>query len=224
MKSVDNISAKQWTELTDTGYTITSIELSKEHLSTIRSDLKKWTSGTSDGRAVSVGRIHYELVDNKIFVDSEQVRRLLSTFEPYCRKYFGPRYSDIRLSTVQLVVSSPGSYDQCWHADNADRGLTFVIPLVDITKENGTTQLIAGSHKLKSVRNLGIKSPLLSRTDLLIMDARLLHRGSRNVCTNVRPILVFRYDDVKTPAPGSGYLGALARDAIGSILFSFFSQ
>ena len=218
-----SIPAQQWAELTDIGYTINKIELSKADLSIIHSDVIKLTSDAKDGLTVSPGRIHFELVGNKVFVDSKEVQSLLSSFQPMCRKYFGPRYPDVRLSTVQLVQSSPGSCHQCWHADNAYKGLTFVIPLIDITKENGTTQLATGSHNPLYVRKLGIASPVLTRSDLMVMDARLLHRGSKNVSTDIRPILVFRYDDVNTPAPGSGYFGAILRNTIGNILFSLLS-
>jgi hypothetical protein len=223
LKSSDIIPAQQWAELTNIGYTIKPIELSKADLSTIHVDVKKLTSNASDGHLASPGRIHFELVGNKVFVDSKEVQSLLSSFQPMCRKYFGPRYPDVRLSTVQLVQSSPGSCDQCWHADNADRGLTFVVPIIDITKDNGTTQLVTGSHNTMSIRNLGIVSPLLTRSELMVMDARLLHRGSKNVSTDVRPILVFRYDDMNTPAPGSGSFGAIVRNTIGNILFSLLS-
>jgi ectoine hydroxylase-related dioxygenase (phytanoyl-CoA dioxygenase family) len=215
---------KQSAELTAVGYTIKSIDLSKAELSTIQGEANTiMTSDVSTGRVVSPGRIHFELVGNKIFVDSKEVQRLLSSFQPICRRYFGTRYPNIRLSTVQLVQSLPGSIDQCWHADNANKGLTFVIPLVDITKENGTTQLIAGTHEPTSYRNARIVNPLLISSELLIMDARLLHRGSRNTSAFARPILVFRYDDVRTPAPGSGYIGAMVRNAIGDALFRIFS-
>jgi hypothetical protein len=223
LKSRHTIPVQQWADLTDIGFTISPIELSKADLSVIHADVEKLTSNTNDGVTVSPGRIHFELVGNKVFADSKEVQSLLSSFQPMCRKYFGPRYPHVRLSTVQLVQSSPGSCDQCWHADNADKGLTFIIPLIDITKQNGTTQLVTGSHNLLSVRKLEIASPVLTCSDLLVMDARLLHRGSKNISTDVRPILVFRYDDVKTPAPGSGYFGAILRNAIGNILFSLLS-
>ncbi len=59
---------------------------------------------------------------------------------------------------------------------------TVLIPLVEITQENGPTQFIRGSHN-KAVVNISqaeIYAPLLSPGDIVIFDGRTLHQGSVN--------------------------------------------
>lgn len=59
---------------------------------------------------------------------------------------------------------------------------TVLIPLVQITPENGPTQFIKGSHTKLIVdeeREL-LYSPLLAPGDIVLFDGRTLHRGSAN--------------------------------------------
>lgn len=59
---------------------------------------------------------------------------------------------------------------------------TVLIPLVEITKENGPTEFIKGSHRIPIVDDTAaeIYAPLLSPGDVVIFDGRTLHRGSAN--------------------------------------------
>ncbi len=59
---------------------------------------------------------------------------------------------------------------------------TVLMPLVQITHENGPTQLVKGSHRQLRVEEsrAEIYAPLLSPGDVLIFDGRILHRGSAN--------------------------------------------
>lgn len=59
---------------------------------------------------------------------------------------------------------------------------TVFIPLVDITRENGPTEFVKGSHKIKKVdeTQVEIYAPLLSKGDILIFDGRVIHRGTPN--------------------------------------------
>lgn len=59
---------------------------------------------------------------------------------------------------------------------------TVLIPLVKITKENGPTEFIKGSHRQKFVveTKSEISAPLLSPGDLIIFEGRTLHRGAAN--------------------------------------------
>ena len=67
---------------------------------------------------------------------------------------------------------------------------TVLIPLVQITRENGPTQFIRGTHKKPIVDDSKetFYSPLLSRGDMVIFDGRLLHRGSANQTQEERVI------------------------------------
>jgi ectoine hydroxylase-related dioxygenase (phytanoyl-CoA dioxygenase family) len=67
---------------------------------------------------------------------------------------------------------------------------SVLIPLIQITKENGPTQLVKGSHRKLIVEEnqAEIYAPLLSPGDLLIFDGRVLHRGSANTSNEERLI------------------------------------
>lgn len=60
--------------------------------------------------------------------------------------------------------------------------LTVFIPLAEITRENGPTEFIKGSHKKKIVDEASaeIYSPTLSPGDIIIFDGRTLHQGTPN--------------------------------------------
>ena len=51
-------------------------------------------------------------------------------------------------SELQLLQAQPLALAQFFHQDNARRGLTIVVPLVDIIHELGPTELLSGSHRM----------------------------------------------------------------------------
>jgi hypothetical protein len=51
-------------------------------------------------------------------------------------------------SELQLLQAQPLARAQFFHQDNARRGLTIVVPLIDIIHELGPTELLSGSHRL----------------------------------------------------------------------------
>ena len=55
-----------------------------------------------------------------------------------------------RRTQMQVLYSlaSPGSEDQFFHQDNRRRGLTVLVPLVDVPSELGPTQFLLGTHRL----------------------------------------------------------------------------
>ncbi|MDR3492568.1 MAG: phytanoyl-CoA dioxygenase family protein [Gammaproteobacteria bacterium] len=59
---------------------------------------------------------------------------------------------------------------------------TVLMPLVEITKLNGPTEFIKGSHKkmIAKENTERLYAPLLSPGDVVIFDGRTLHRGSAN--------------------------------------------
>ena len=59
---------------------------------------------------------------------------------------------------------------------------TVFLPLMEITRENGPTEFIKGSHLKKSGddSHAEIYAPLLSPGDMVIFDGRTLHRGTPN--------------------------------------------
>lgn len=59
---------------------------------------------------------------------------------------------------------------------------TVLIPLVDITEENGPTRFVKGTHKQTQVivNEQSAYAPLLTPGDVTIFDGRILHKGSAN--------------------------------------------
>ena len=175
-------------------------------------------------KEVSKGRLHYNLL-RSTFVESKVIKDLIAEhLLPIAVSELGVEVNQMVMTEVQVVDSLPGSDIQIWHADNAKRGITFIIPLVDLTNQNGPTELITGSHSLwnntfgwicgyggENGFSLSLVKPLLRSGDCLIMDARLLHRGGANLSDTSRPILVIRYDSVKSQPPGMTVIGATAR-------------
>ena len=111
-------------------------------------------------------------------------------------------HAHIELSMAQLLDSRPGSLPQNWHADNASGGWTVIMPLVDVTPQNGPTALQIGSHHYNRSWPMGwatavfsatrLAFPEMARGDVLIYSSMLVHRGEANLSATSRPILVFR--------------------------------
>ena len=129
----------------------------------------------------------------------------------------------VYVSEMQFLLSDTGSASQFWHSDNTLGGLTFIVPLVDITTSNGTEIMPSSASWTKyiphwanrylihlntpiswlaSVGLVDTVTPVVKAGDAVIFDARCLHRGKGNAGGNPRPILVFRYDFTHRRAPG----------------------
>ncbi len=67
---------------------------------------------------------------------------------------------------------------------------TVLIPLIDLTHENGPTEFIKGSHLHPVIDESTVQgyAPLLSRGDFVMFDGRTLHRGQANQTKNERLI------------------------------------
>jgi len=121
------------------------------------------------------------------------------------------QWDDLHLCNLSLVISTPGSSEQAWHADgghvNLEQHLSchvlnVFVPLKCITPEMGPTQLRPGTHY--HTRNLAPMllaararktlrtpiAPLLSLGDVLVFDYRILHRGLANLSSQNRSFLV----------------------------------
>jgi ectoine hydroxylase-related dioxygenase (phytanoyl-CoA dioxygenase family) len=67
---------------------------------------------------------------------------------------------------------------------------TVLIPLVEITNENGPTEFIKQSHRVPIIykESYEIYAPLLSPGDMVIFEGRTMHRGSANYTNEERLI------------------------------------
>ena len=72
---------------------------------------------------------------------------------------------------------------------------TVLIPLVEITRENGPTEFVKGSHRLTLIDESRITtySPLLSPGDFVVFDGRTLHRGASNHSQEERLVAYITY-------------------------------
>lgn len=98
--------------------------------------------------------------------------------------------TDMHRDVYPILNTTEGS-----DLDNLDLNLppyyfTVLIPMVQITKENGPTQFIKGSHLRPIVdeNKEEIYAPLLSPGDIVIFDGRTLHKGSANSTTAERVV------------------------------------
>ena len=132
----------------------------------------------------------------------KQMQNLLNLikaiFSDSCNNGTKSKYHLVNLS---LVISTPGSETQSWHADGGHISLNthaqchcfnVFIPLVDVPREMGPTELRPGSHyytrdltkmMLGAMARKELRptvTPELNRGDALIFDYRILHRGRAN--------------------------------------------
>lgn len=109
--------------------------------------------------------------------------------------------SNFHLVNFSLVISTPGSEIQSWHADGGHVSLishepchvfNIFVPLVDVDLSMGPTELRPGSHyytrdltkmMLGAMARKELRptiTPELHQGDVLVFDYRILHRGRAN--------------------------------------------
>lgn len=122
--------------------------------------------------------------------------------------------SQPRLCHLSLLVATPGSADQGWHADGGHLSVlehlpchcfNIFIPLQDVAHPMGPTEFRPGGHYL--TRNLApmmlaakcrntLRKPVwpaLAFGDVVMFDYRVLHRGRANQSNRNRNVLVFTF-------------------------------
>ncbi|HEX5484533.1 MAG TPA: phytanoyl-CoA dioxygenase family protein [Limnobacter sp.] len=119
------------------------------------------------------------------------------------------------LGKITAVVAWPGAPSQQMHFDHPDlfasyeiskfahklptHCLQLVLPLVDITMDNGPTRCWPGSHKLAQGDRVnvdpqsGYSDPLTTLGDCFLIDFRTLHSGLCNNSNRWRPVLFITY-------------------------------
>lgn len=119
-----------------------------------------------------------------------------------------------KLCSRSIVNACPGALEQQWHVDGAHvhvshhrpcHVLNVFFPLVNLTMENGPTEVRPGSHYLsRDLARLTLLAkvkktlrppicPLVATGDALLFDYRTLHRGRANLSNESRPVLVLTY-------------------------------
>jgi Phytanoyl-CoA dioxygenase (PhyH) len=118
-------------------------------------------------------------------------------------------WDDVILQGLSIIISTTGAVEQAWHADGGHVSvsdhlnchcLNIFIPLQDLSTTLGPTELRPHSHYYtRGHQQLGrqlllakarktlrpVVAPLLRKSDCLIFDYRLLHRGLAHTCTNI---------------------------------------
>lgn len=110
------------------------------------------------------------------------------------------------IETFGVVVSLPGAEAQHRHRDGSPlfdslligmlpaHALTAVFPLLEMNAMHGTTALWSGSHRYpEQVDEASRIEPTVPVGGCVIWDYRLLHGGTPNLSTHVRPILYCTY-------------------------------
>jgi hypothetical protein len=112
------------------------------------------------------------------------------------------------LNSFGSVVSLPGAAHQNTHRDHpplfdehaADLfappfAITVIVPLVGLDETTGTTQMLPGSHVLFDDKGNARPpiDPIVPVGSCLLMDYRLIHKGTENRSDRVRPIFYIVY-------------------------------
>jgi hypothetical protein len=157
-------------------------------------------------RLIGVGRARYDITLRMtgIFGSTEVFANglLMQFLRPLLGK-------DMRLNSLTVVVSHPGSPQQHAHRDNdhlfSEPGVgpnlpvyavNVAVPLIDVDLQTGPTGVWLGSHRSGqaiSVQNQEMKAAPLRRGDAMLLDYRTLHAGMPNLGTQPRPILYLVY-------------------------------
>lgn len=109
------------------------------------------------------------------------------------------------LSCYTCIVALPQAPEQHLHRDYAlfsnpvdyfspSFAVNLFIPLVALNEINGTTQIWPSSHRKPGLEKetSGIK-PKLEPGSAILMDYRVMHRGTRNRSNEMRPVLCLSY-------------------------------
>ena len=117
---------------------------------------------------------------------------------------------ELILGSYGVVIALPGAEHQHVHRDHPSLfgdeeidmklpsfAVTAVIPLVDLTRETGSTRVWKKSHRQpRSQREFpmsGSDVPYMSTGSCYLMDYQLVHGGTANISKIVRPILYLIY-------------------------------
>ena len=189
-----------------------SINNYKDALNIIKTNNFEFGVGIKHGfkEIVQRHRGRYEMPHKMEYIQRDFIMKN-SIIDKLLKLTLGENY---QLVNNSLVISEPNSSEQAWHVDGPHMSTTehlsvhclnIFIPLVDLTVDNGPTEIRPESHLLTrdlskmflaaaiSKRLKKPEIPLIKRGSCLLFDYRVLHRGTANQTNEVRPILVYTF-------------------------------
>ena len=125
------------------------------------------------------------------YVELNKILKKINEFQNLY-KFFKSKFIINNCSAVTLYPGKDNyQRSTIWHRDvryyNAQgktEMLLLVIPVTDVTKKNGAT-----IYKIKKNKKFKIIQPEINQGDLLIADARILHKGGVNLSDGIRTII-----------------------------------
>ncbi|MFV0260300.1 MAG: phytanoyl-CoA dioxygenase family protein [Acidimicrobiales bacterium] len=125
---------------------------------------------------------------------------------PVVDQSLGPRWT---ITEIGFRWPGPGSGGQQLHADDRPRtdpdlpcaGATAIVPLVDVTPDNGATRVVPGSHRRPDLQRRSQQIDHHPDEEYLtgpagtgfVFSRHLLHAGSTNRSDRPRPVLQISY-------------------------------
>lgn len=126
------------------------------------------------------------------------IKLVEDTLRPYCEH--------VQLNLTQGICIYPGERAQILHRDNGmfptegfkgEVMINVIWALDDIRPENGSTQLVPGSHKWAIDRQPApdqINQVSMKKGSALVYLGSVIHGGGANVSDRPRPVAVFSYN------------------------------
>lgn len=170
---------------------------------------KSWYWKTDQELILQAGAGRYDFTQGfskDLFASSTSLKN--STLESLMTELMGGEFT----SYSGIIHSMKGSVDQYWHRDTNtldnfgsdgsqlvkldDFYFTILIPItVPFTMENGTTEFIAGSHKLSAIEaaNCPREQREIPLGAALVFNGKIIHRGKANGSLEDRPALYIVY-------------------------------
>lgn len=128
---------------------------------------------------------------NRFFLNDENYKTITSSMPNYILSQFVARSSGNTECDVHIddKVPSTSKMVNC---------LQWAIPLVNLSKQNGCTQILEGSHKSgKAVKanqkKRGFKDVIINKGDVAVWDGRIWHATRKNITKNDRWVIILTF-------------------------------
>ena len=145
--------------------------------------------------------------------ETPEALKVLNRIRGYAEEIGGEAYK--KNDTKQLrefasLTGYPGCKAQCWHRDSTEKRAVMMTGFMNIfstTKENGSLQVVQGTHKnikwLEAINSSNVVTIELPEKSLTFIDSRLIHRGGANRSKReIRPIVYASFGQGDLNDPG----------------------